>query len=83
MRLPRSLSGMELAALLRRSYGYHVIRQTGSHMRLVSDYKGYEHRISIPTHSRLKVGTLSGVLGDVANYLEISDGQLAQELFQG
>ena len=82
MRLPRSLSGMELAALLRRSYGYHVIRQTGSHMRLASDYKGYEHRISIPIHNPLKVGTLSGVLGEVA-YLEIGEGQLARELFQG
>ena len=83
MRLPRSLSGMELAALLRRSYGYHVIRQTGSHMRLASDYKGYEHRNSIPIHNPLKVGTLSGVLGEVANYLEIGEGQLARELFQG
>ena len=83
MRLPRSLSGMELATLLRRSYGYHVIRQTGSHMRLSSDYRGYEHRITIPFHNPLKVGTLSGVLGEVADYLEISERQLARELFQG
>ena len=52
-------------------------------MRLASNYKGYEHRISIPTHNPLKVGTLSGVLGDVANYLKIGEGQLARELFQG
>ena len=35
MRLPRDLSGEELAALL-GSYGYEVTRQTGSHMRLTT-----------------------------------------------
>ena len=82
MRLPRSLSGTELAVLLRRSYGYHVIRQTGSHMRLASDFRGLEHRITIPVHAALTVGTLSGILGEVADYLEIDRGRLERELFQ-
>ena len=47
MRLPRNLSGMELAALLRRRYGYNLTRQTGSHMRLTSTYLGYEHHVSV------------------------------------
>ena len=34
MRLPRDLSGEDLAALLRRRYGYRFVRQSGSHMTL-------------------------------------------------
>ena len=73
---------MELAVLLRRSYGYRVIRQTGSHMRLASDFRGLEHRITIPVHGALRVGTLSGILTEVAGYLEIDQSQLERELFQ-
>ncbi len=73
---------MELAVLLRRSYGYRVIRQTGSHMRLESEFRGIEHRITIPVHDALKVGTLSGILGEVAGYLQIDRSQLERELFQ-
>jgi len=35
MKLPRDISGEELAKLLRK-YGYKVTRQTGSHMRLTT-----------------------------------------------
>ena len=35
MKLPRDMGGEELAALLGR-YGYKIIRQTGSHIRLTS-----------------------------------------------
>ncbi len=44
MKLPRDMGGEELAALLGR-YGYKIIRQTGSHMRLTSTSKGFEHHI--------------------------------------
>jgi len=40
MRLPRDLSGEDLAALLRRRYGYRLVRQRGSpnaHCRLAID----------------------------------------------
>ena len=81
MRLPRALSGAELASLLRR-HGYETTRQTGSHLRLTSTIKGREHHISIPRHQTLKIGTLSSILADVAGYLEISRETLALELFQ-
>ncbi len=58
MKLPRDLSGEELAALLRR-YGYEVTRQTGSHMRLTT-LEGGEHHLTIrattPCGSALSVG---------------------------
>lgn len=80
MRLPRDLAGTDLATLLRR-YGYDITRQTGSHMRLTSRLKGTEHRVTIPRHQPLRVGTLSAILADVASYLEISRSELAEELF--
>ncbi len=37
MKLPRDISGEELARLLGR-YAYRVVRQTGSHIRLASTF---------------------------------------------
>ena len=50
-------------------------------MRLTSIYRGYEHHISAPQHNPLRVGTLSDIPGDVADYLGIGRDQLALELF--
>jgi len=49
MKLPRDMGGEELAALLGK-YGYKITRQTGSHIRLTSPSKGFEHHITIPRH---------------------------------
>lgn len=80
MKLPRDLSGREFARLLRR-YGYEEIRQSGSHVRLRSTMMGKEHQVTVPAHESLKVGTLSGILTELAAYLEISKESLAEELF--
>lgn len=80
MKLPRDLSGEELGRLL-RIYGYIVTRQTGSHLRLTSSFRGPEHHITIPNHKSLKVGTLAGILTEVAKYLEITKEELAVALF--
>ena len=76
--MPRDLSGTELVVLLRRRYGYNFVRQRGSHMRLVSTYMGYPHLVAVPRHSPLRVGTLDGILGDVAEYLGIGQDELMQ-----
>jgi len=80
VKLPRDLSGDELARALKR-FGYEVTRQSGSHMRLSSGFKGTQHHITIPAHAPLKVGTLSQILSDVAGYLELTRDQLAEKLF--
>ena len=51
-------------------------------MRLLSPTKGFEHRITIPRHKPLRVGTLSKILKEVASYLEIDYQGLLRELFQ-
>lgn len=80
MKLPRDLSGLELATLLRR-YGYEVTRQTGSHLRLTSTAQGPEHHITVPRHAALRVGTLSGILAEIAGYLKRNRAGVADELF--
>lgn len=80
MKLPRDLSGEQLARLLRR-YGYEATRQTGSHIRLTSTIKGSEHHVTVPAHKMFKVGTLSTIITDVARYLEQERAELAEELF--
>ena len=80
MRIPRDLAGDDLAKALRR-YGYQQTRQLGSHMRLTTMQNG-EHHLTIPRHDPLKVGTLSGILGDVAQHLGRTKESLIEELFE-
>lgn len=79
MRLPRDLSGTDLARALGR-YGYAVTRQTGSHLRLTTT-QGGEHHLTVPRHDPLRVGTLSSVLAEVARHLGTTRERLAKELF--
>jgi len=79
MRLPRDVSGKQLAILLGRC-GYEVTRQTGSHIRLTMTQEG-EHHVTIPLHGSLRVGTLSAVLSDVAEHLGIPRQTLVETLF--
>lgn len=80
MRLPRDLSGGQLAALLRRHYGYEVLRQTGSHLRLGTGVGG-EHRVTVPAGGPLRVGTLAAILTEVATHLGVSRAEIEEKLF--
>ena len=81
MRMPRDISGDELVRLLRRRYGYEVIRQRGSHMRLESNVMGIVHRVTVPNHRPLQVRTLNSILSDIGEYLGMSQSELRQSLF--
>ena len=74
MKLPRDLSGINLARALSR-FGYTVTRQKGSHMRLTT-FVPSEHHITIPNHDPLRIGTLAAILDTVANHLGISRADL-------
>jgi predicted RNA binding protein YcfA (HicA-like mRNA interferase family) len=79
MRLPRDLSGSDLAHALRK-FGYSVSRQTGSHLRLTTFEHG-EHHLTIPLHTPLRIGTLSAILYDVSTHFKVSREQLLEKLF--
>jgi len=79
LKIPRNLSGRKLATLLNK-YDYIITRQTGSHIRLTSNYKGILHHITIPDHTPIKIGTLSHILKDIADYLKMDKNVFISEL---
>jgi predicted RNA binding protein YcfA (HicA-like mRNA interferase family) len=79
LKLPRDLSGNELARALGR-VGYRIVRQSGSHLRLTAD-SAPAHHVTIPAHSPVKVGTLAAILGDVAAHLKTDRDELLRRLF--
>jgi predicted RNA binding protein YcfA (HicA-like mRNA interferase family) len=65
MRLPRDLSGADLVHRLCLHFGYRRVHQRGSHVILETDTPSH-HRIAIPEHDALRVGTLNAIVGAVA-----------------
>jgi len=79
MKIPRDISGNDLLKLLRK-YGYESTRQTDSHIRLTTQHLG-EHHITIPNHSPIKIGTLSGIITEVANHFGQPKEKIMHDLF--
>jgi len=80
MRLPRDISGTDLAALLKR-FGYSQTRQSGSHIRLTTFLHG-EHHITIPAHAALRLGTLSSIISEAARHAGLTKDEVSDQLFQ-
>ncbi|HEY0323808.1 MAG TPA: type II toxin-antitoxin system HicA family toxin [Pyrinomonadaceae bacterium] len=78
MKLPRDLSGAELAKAL-KAFGYQVTRQTGSHMRLTT-LEGGEHHITVPRHDPLRIGTLASILEEVATHFGLNRDDLLKRI---
>lgn len=79
MRIPRQLSGQDVARAL-RVLGYERVRQAGSHIRLTTQVCGLHH-VTVPNHKPLKVGTLlGGVLKPVAAHHHLSVEELLAKL---
>ncbi len=65
MKLPRDLSGTQLIQLLCKDFDYRRVNQEGIHVILeTSDPR--QHRISIPDHAPLRIGTLNAILRAIA-----------------
>lgn len=79
MKMPRYISGHELAKLL-HILGYEITRQTGSHLQLTT-LKGGEHYITIPKHDSLRIGTLSGIIMEVAMHFRTSKQEITERVF--
>jgi predicted RNA binding protein YcfA (HicA-like mRNA interferase family) len=67
MKLPRDISGRKLVKILSRNWGYRQIHQTGSHIILETEEPGH-HRLAVPDHESLRVGTLNSILRAVAEH---------------
>ncbi|MEO8436615.1 MAG: type II toxin-antitoxin system HicA family toxin [Pyrinomonadaceae bacterium] len=65
MKLPRDISGADLVKALCKHYGYQQVHQVGSHIILETEEPAH-HRIAIPDHDSLRIGTLNSILRAVA-----------------
>lgn len=79
MKLPRNLSGRDLARSL-ESLGYVVDRTSGSHLRQATHRHG-EHHVTIPDHHALKIGTLHAILAEVGRHADLTRSELVHVLF--
>lgn len=67
MKIPRDLSGRELIAALCRHWGYVEVHQVGSHI-ILQTQQPTPHRVAVPAHKAMRIGTLNGILRAVASH---------------
>ena len=79
MKLPRDLSGSELIKLLCKHYGYRRVDQEGSHVLLQTEQPRH-HRIAIPEHKVLRLGTLNFILNAVARVHSVEKAEILDRL---
>lgn len=79
MKIPRDLSGKELIKAL-KAYGYEVASQNGSHIKVTTE-RNDQHHIAIPNHNPVKIGTLTGILSEVASHFGVSKDEVVKTLF--
>jgi predicted RNA binding protein YcfA (HicA-like mRNA interferase family) len=71
MKLPRDLSGEELVKHLSKHWGYQRVHQVGSHVILQTE-QPTPHRVAVPAHAALRIGTLNSILSAVALHKNVT-----------
>jgi len=71
MKLPRDLSGEGLVKHLCKHWGYRKVHQVGSHIILETGEPGH-HRVAVPAHNPLRIGTLNAILASIARHKQVS-----------
>jgi predicted RNA binding protein YcfA (HicA-like mRNA interferase family) len=79
MKVPRGVSGRELAGVLCKKWDYVEVAQSGSHIILQTETP-YHQRLPIPAHKSLKVGTIAAIVRLVANHKGVSRQAVMQTL---
>ena len=79
MKLPRDLSGAELIKLLCKHFGYRRVNQEGSHVILETG-EPRQHRVSIPDHAPLRIGTLNAILRAIATVKGVEKEDILRHL---
>jgi len=70
MKLPRDLSGEVLVKHLCKRWDYLKIHQGGSHVILQTAHPT-PHRIAVPAHNALRIGTLNAILSSSAAHKDV------------
>ena len=79
MKLPRDLSGEELVKHLSKRWDYVKIHQVGSHIILQTQHPA-PHRIAVPEHTPLRIGTLNAIISSIAAHKGVSKEVILKEI---
>ena len=79
MKIPRDITANDLLKSL-KSFGYEIVRQKGSHIRIKTELNG-EHYETVPNHKPIKIGTLSGILNNIAEHFDMTKEELMEQIF--
>jgi hypothetical protein len=79
MKLPRDLSGEGLVAHLSKHWAYSRIHQEGSHI-ILQTQSPFPHRIAVPTHKFLRVGTLNAILTSIAAHKGVPKEDILKDI---
>ena len=69
------MGARQLIRELRGVFGYETMRQRGSHIRMRTVNRGV-HSITIPNHEPLQMGTLAGIMKDVAKHFDLDEEEV-------
>jgi predicted RNA binding protein YcfA (HicA-like mRNA interferase family) len=78
MKLPRDLSGEDLIKHLCKHWAYERVHQVGSHV-ILQTREPTAHRVAVPAHAALRIGTLNAILAAVA----ANRGVAREEILKG
>lgn len=79
MKTPRDVFGKDLVKAL-KAYNYEVTGQNGSHIKVTTEQNG-QHHVAIPNHDPIKIGTLNGILSEVAKHFGVAKEEVVRVLF--
>jgi predicted RNA binding protein YcfA (HicA-like mRNA interferase family) len=79
MKLPRNVSGEQLADHLCRRWDYVRVTQVGSHIMLRTETPSHSRQV-IPAHRPIKIGTFSKILSQVAAHKQVSREEILRGL---
>lgn len=63
------VSGEDIIRVLRK-FGYEIVRQKGSHVRLRSESQPQRLPVTVPLHKEIARGTLKSILADASISVE-------------
>ncbi|MGA3047648.1 MAG: type II toxin-antitoxin system HicA family toxin [Terracidiphilus sp.] len=79
MKLPRNLSGEALIKHLCKHWGYQRVHQVGSHV-ILQTQEPTSHRIAVPAHTALRIGTLNAILAVIAAHKNVAKEDVLKDL---
>jgi predicted RNA binding protein YcfA (HicA-like mRNA interferase family) len=70
----RRLSGKEVVAIFAK-FGFGVVSQMGSHIKLKREREGQSQTLTVPAHSELDTGTLRAIVRQASRYIPTEELQ--------